>query len=139
MNEKIILVAFTGTATRADRKYYQGKVGSLIWLMVSTRRDISFVTIKLARFASNPGPQHDIAIKRVFRYLAGTKSLCILYKKGHQGELHGYSDVDWTGPHSEAALSISGYFFYLTGGAISWASKKQTYAWALGLVSNLAF
>ena len=61
--------------------------------------------------------QHDTAFKRVFRYLAGTKTLCILYEKGHQGVPRGYSDADWAGPHSEAALSTSGsqdtYFTWL--------------------------
>ncbi|KAJ5434829.1 hypothetical protein N7491_005424 [Penicillium cf. griseofulvum] len=30
------------------------KVGTLVWLMVSTRLDISYVTTKLARHAKNP-------------------------------------------------------------------------------------
>jgi hypothetical protein len=33
----------------------------------------------MARFASNPGPAHWEAIKRIFRYLAGTCDLWLLY------------------------------------------------------------
>lgn len=39
--------------------------------------------------------------------------------------LAGYCDADWAGPHSDKALSTSGYVFKLAGAAISWASKKQ--------------
>lgn len=50
----------------------------------------------------------------------------LFYKSGPDSPgLCGYCDADWAGPHSDEAKSTSGYIFLLTGGPISWASKKQ--------------
>ena len=37
----------------------------------------------------------------------------------------GYSDADWAGD-VEDRKSTSGYFFHLSGGAVSWSSRKQS-------------
>ncbi|KAJ5124616.1 Reverse transcriptase RNA-dependent DNA polymerase [Penicillium bovifimosum] len=141
MDERTVLTPFDdGTATKAQVKEYQTKVGTLIWLMISTRPDLSFVTIKLARHARNPGEAHFLALKRVFRYLAGTKNLTLTFfpasttaatassgANTHTADpaLCGYCDADWAGPHSEKGLSTSGFVFMMAGGPISWTSKKQ--------------
>ncbi|KAJ9490931.1 hypothetical protein VN97_g2331 [Penicillium thymicola] len=115
MNEKQALTPFDGTASKAEIKEFQTKIGTLIWLMVSTRPDISFVVIKLAKHAKNPGSTHFQALKKVFRYLVGSKHLSIAFSPAHQepacqGHLIGYCDADWAGPHSEKGLSTSGSF-----------------------------
>ena len=46
--------------------------GGLQWLQTCTRPDISFSTNILARYASNPSPEHLAYADRVLRYLAGT-------------------------------------------------------------------
>jgi hypothetical protein len=124
MDEKQKLIPFDGTASKAEIKDFQTRIGTLIWLMVSTRPDISFVVIKLARHAKNPGESHFQALKRVFRYLTGSKHLAISFSPG-KDPLHGYCDADWAGPYSEKGLSTSGFIFKMSGGAISWTSKKQ--------------
>jgi len=40
------------------------------------------------------------------------------------GDCGGYTDADWGA--GEDRKSIKGYVFLINGGAISWASKKQT-------------
>jgi len=40
------------------RKDYQSKVGSLVYLMLGTRPDLAYSVGKLARFSSNPSPEH---------------------------------------------------------------------------------
>jgi hypothetical protein len=63
---------------------------------------------------------------RVFRYLKGTLSYCIIY--GSYGRLEvglcGFSDSDYAGD-PEDRLSTYGYIFTLYRGPISWTSKKQ--------------
>ncbi|KAJ9481429.1 hypothetical protein VN97_g12048 [Penicillium thymicola] len=121
-------------ATPAECKLYQEKVGKVIWLMVTTRADISYTAIQLAKHARNPGIQDEQALKRLFRYLVGTVDLCIWFNRpvspdlcvsSQQLPLHGYCDADYVGPHSTNGLSTSGFVFHLAGGPISWASKKQ--------------
>ncbi|GJV69391.1 zinc finger, CCHC-type containing protein [Tanacetum coccineum] len=75
-------------------------------------------------FTSNPSRQHWKAITRVFKYLRGTKDYGLSYV-GYPLVLEGYSDASWIN-HVEDSSSTSGWVFLLGGGAISWASKKQT-------------
>ncbi|KAG0153801.1 hypothetical protein PDIDSM_1180 [Penicillium digitatum] len=119
------LIPFEGTATKGQIHEYQTKIGTLIWLMVSTRPDISFAVIKLAKHAKNPSDVHFQALKRVFRYLTGTKLLTISFHPSMQdAAVCGYCDADWAGPHSEKGLSTSGFLFKMAGG-VFWTSKKQ--------------
>lgn len=64
------------------------------------------------------------ALKRILRYLKGTTNIGILYKQDGSDKCVGYSDADWAGDTSDRK-STSGYIFMLSGGLISWSSKKQ--------------
>jgi hypothetical protein len=101
---------------------YREAVGSLMWAAVGTRPDIAFPVGILSKFLDNPGPAHWEAVKRVFRYLQGTKDWRLTYGAGKRG-LEGYSDAD--GMSQEHRRAISGYAFLIDGGAVSWSSKKQ--------------
>ena len=103
---------------------YQSAVGSLMYLAVSTRPDISYAVNNLARFNLNPQKEHWTALKRVLRYLNGTINHGLLYKQGGPERLVGYSDADWAGDLSDRK-STSGYIFMFNGGPVSWSSKKQ--------------
>nr|GEV98972.1 zinc finger, CCHC-type [Tanacetum cinerariifolium] len=78
----------------------------------------------LIRFTSNLSRQQRKAITRVFKYLTGTKDYGLSYV-GYPSMLEGYSDASWIN-HGEDSSSTSGWVFLLRGGAILWASKKQT-------------
>ena len=57
---------------------YREAVGSLMYVAVATRPDISFAVSTLSQFLDNPGRIHWEAVKRIFRYLAGTKTHALL-------------------------------------------------------------
>lgn len=79
----------------------------------------------LARFSQNPSQQHWNAVKRVFRYLAGTVNLGIHFRSNaNEPFLLGYSDSDFAGDIDQRK-STSGYLFILGGGPISWKSQRQ--------------
>jgi transposase InsO family protein len=103
---------------------YRSAIGSLMYAAVGTRPDISFAVQTLSQFMSNPGPAHWTAVKRVFRYLNGTRDFGIIYRKGGEVEPFAYSDADW-GANVNDRKSISGYIFQMAGAPISWQSKKQ--------------
>ncbi|GKC41071.1 zinc finger, CCHC-type containing protein [Tanacetum coccineum] len=86
--------------------------------------DIAFVVGKLSRYTSNPGTQHWQAIQRVLKYLKKTMDYRLMYT-GYPSVLEGYTDASWIS-NTEDNSSTSGWVFLLGGGAISWASKKQT-------------
>ena len=101
---------------------YREAVGALNWAALATRPDIAFAVSTVARFSANPGTAHWTAVKRIFRYLAGTRDLWLSYGESRRA-LVGYADAD--GSMTEDRRAITGYAFLIDGGAVSWSSKKQ--------------
>ena len=56
-------------------------LGELQYLANCTRPDISFAVNRLAAYTANPSIQHVTTLKRILRYLTGTKNLGITYLK----------------------------------------------------------
>lgn len=104
---------------------YAAVIGSLMYAAIATRPDISHAVQKLSQYTSCFTQEHVTAVKRVLRYLNGTRSLGITYGLNEDTTLLGYTDADW-GQDVNDRKSVSGYVFLISGGAISWSSKKQT-------------
>ncbi len=104
---------------------YKGAVGSLVYAMVGTRPDIAAAVGAVSRFMANPGQAHWRAMKHIFRYLQGTSDRGITFS-GSTGNvtLEGYCDADW-GNQTDDRRSITGYFFRIARGPISWKSRTQ--------------
>lgn len=104
---------------------YREALGALMFLNQGTRPDIASAITSLGRFVMNPGKVHWNALKRVFRYLKGTKKYTLTYYSSHKNPtLTGYSDADWA-ENLDTRRFTTGYVFTLQGGAISWSSKRQ--------------
>lgn len=103
---------------------YQQAIGSLLYVAQGTRPDIAYAVNTLSRFNKNPSTDHWSAVKRVFRYLQGTKDLKLVYTKDGNEEITGFCDADWASDVHDRK-SCTGYLFILQGGAISWRSHKQ--------------
>ena len=108
-----------------DAALYQSCVGSLLYMSIKTRPDISFAVGLVAKFCSNPKKNHWSAVKRILRYLKGTVNYGLLFLRDESPELIGYSDADWAGDVSDRK-SMSGYCFIMNGAAVAWSSKKQS-------------
>ena len=103
---------------------YASAIGSLMYAMHCTRSDIAFAVCKLSRYKRNPGIEHWKAIARIFGYLKRTIDFN-LYYTNFPAVLEGYTDASWI-TSADDNKSTTGWVFLLAGGAISWASKKQT-------------
>ena len=110
--------------TPVNQLEYSRAIGCLMYAMISTRPDIAFAVGKLSRYTSNPSALHWQALGRVFQYLKGTMNYGLTYS-GYPSVIEGYSDASWIN-NTEDHSSTSGWVFLLGGGAICWASKKQT-------------
>jgi hypothetical protein len=103
-------------------------LGELQFLANCTRPDIAFAVNRLASYTANPSLQHVTAVKRILRYLAGTKDLGITYSKNStnlsENSFFGFADAAFA--NHDDHKSTSGYVFMAAGGAITWKSKKQT-------------
>ena len=103
-----------------NQQRYQSAVGSLMYAMIGTRPDIAYAVSAVSQYSTNPGAAHSTAVRRIFRYLAGTQTLGL---RSGAGDCAGYTDADWgTG---EDRKSIGGYAFLINGAAVAWMSKKQ--------------
>ena len=64
----------------------------------------------ISRFMSEPSKLHYAAVKRVLRYLQGTKAHGLLYEKQDNIKLAGFTDSDWAGSLDDKK-STSCYLF----------------------------
>ncbi len=99
---------------------YREAVGSLLYISVATRPDISYAVGVLSRFSSNPGMAHWNAVKHLMRYLQGTKDFKLTYAPdGSSDRFTTYSDADFAG-EPDSKRSTSGYVIKMGTGAVSW-------------------
>lgn len=75
-----------------ERNEYSAIVGSLLYLAVNTRPDISYAVGVLSRHMSTPTMCHMQAEKYVLRYLRKTVELRLSYKCGPVGTCEPYSN-----------------------------------------------
>ena len=122
-------------------------MGELQYLANATRPDISYAVNRLASYTANPSLEHYGSLKRILRYLAGTKDYGITYRKsdglnsdtnlfhgltrnngpannGDNNLFHGFTDAAFA--NADDYKSTTGYVFLASEGAITWKSKKQT-------------
>jgi len=120
------LVPHEGPVDLSRQKWYRQAVGSLNHLAVSTRPDLAFSMSRLSRYLDNPSSEHEIALKRVFRYLKGTIGHGLTFQAcENEPFVYGYSDADWAGD-VETRKSTSGYAFFVAGGLVSWKTRLQS-------------
>ena len=119
---------------------YRETVGKLIHIMRLTRPDIAYAVGVAARYMHNPGQAHWNHVKRILRYLKGTKDFELLIGPTQlqptattcerdtqiNGPIRfsGNTDSDWGGEH-DSAKSTTGYAFFIGTAPISWASKTK--------------
>ncbi|XP_022635950.1 uncharacterized protein LOC111241580 [Vigna radiata var. radiata] len=77
-----------------NHRMYRGMIESLIYLTAS-RLDIMHSFCLCARFQSTPKESHLTIVKRILKYLKGTKGLGLWYLYGTNFFLNGYSDSDF--------------------------------------------
>ncbi|KAG9453398.1 hypothetical protein H6P81_006302 [Aristolochia fimbriata] len=102
---------------------YAQVVGSLTYAMLCTRSDLGFVVNLVSRYQSNPSALHWQAVKRILRYLLGTKDYKLTYQTDELVPI-GYADSNYVGGPDDRK-STSGFVFTLPDAPISWGSKKQ--------------
>src|SRR6202021_608448 len=99
---------------------FQSAIGSLMYAMTQTRPDLAYAVSKLSRYSHNLGKNHWKAIRHVFKYLSGTRTLRIKYKNTGNKRLdfHSYSNLDY-GSCIDTQQSTSRYVFFIAGGPVS--------------------
>ena len=112
---------------------YRSALGMLQYLCNNTRPDCTFAVSQCARFSNNPRLPHEMAVKRIGRYLLSTKSAGILFLPSSNPTLDMYVDADFAGlwnyediQDPDCVRSRSGFVIMLGDSPVSWGSKLQT-------------
>ncbi len=118
---------------RAETWNYRSVIGKLNYLANNTRPDISMAVHQCAPFCTQPMALHELAVKRIARYLLATKDKGFLLRPTNHFSLDMYVDADFAGRwHKEYShlrdnvLSRTGYVVMFCGCPVSWASKLQS-------------
>jgi hypothetical protein len=121
-----------GPAFKEDWSY-ASVVGMFLYLASNSRPDIAFAVHQAARFTHNPKQSHAVALKRIARYLQGTKSRGLILKPTGQMKVDCYVDADFAGLWGSedpddpiVAKSRTGYLVLYAGCPLLWVSKLQT-------------
>jgi hypothetical protein len=120
-----------------DREHtwnYRSMIGMLTYLSTSTRPDIAFAVHQCARFCTSPKRSHELAIRRIVRYLKGTKNRgYILHPSTTHHNIDCYVDADFAGLWSPSTAheptsvkSRTGYVITFASCPVLWSSKLQT-------------
>lgn len=96
---------------------------SIIFSMVEIRPDIAFIISLVSWFAKSPSHQHTETVKTIFKYLKNLKHWGKTYREDEKLKIEGYLNSDWASD-KESQMSISGFIFILSGGPMSWCSKR---------------
>jgi len=86
------------------------------------------MVVTLVSYMVNPSMSHWVATKQVLQYLSGTWSYEITYYASEvrlgENQFLGYSNMSYV--NNDDATLISGYVFSMSGGVVTWGSRKQT-------------
>lgn len=103
---------------------YSNAVGSIMYAMIGTRPDLAYPVGVISRYMSNPIRDHWSAVKWVLRYIKGTLTTKLHFKKSSDFRVTGYCDADFAAD-ADRRRSITGLVFTLGGNTISWKSVLQ--------------
>jgi len=122
-----------GKERKDDSFHYRSAIGSLSYLAGCTRSDISMAVHQVAKFSNDPKASHDIAVKRIGKYLLGTYDKGLIYKPDNSKGLEVFVDDDFAGGFDKAVAEDpasvylrTGFVIKYAGCPIIWKSKLQT-------------
>ena len=112
---------------------YPTIVGMLMFLANNSRPDIAFAVHQCARFTHCPKESHAAGVKRIIRYLKGTREEGMYLEPSPLLTVDCYVDADfaglWKSEDSQDPICVksrSGHVIMFMGCPLQWQSKLQT-------------
>ena len=112
---------------------YAAIVGMLMFLATNSRPDIAYAVNQCARFTHCPRDSHAVAVKRIVRYLKGTRTKGMILHPSSSLNVDCFVDADfaglWKSENKEDPISVksrSGHLIMFMGCPLLWKSKLQT-------------
>lgn len=116
-------LAHSGNEKETSAPYRQA-IGSLMYLSVATRPDITFAVNLASRYLETATKIHWNAVKRILKYLKGTTGYGLKFNRNQEQHVRVYSDADYAGD-TDTRRSTSGVVVKFGSGTISWSSQRQ--------------
>ena len=118
------LSATMGPTTRARKSImanlpYRQCLGSLMYLMVSTRPDLALAISRLSCISQNPGMVQWRAALKILAYVQSTQDAGLLYHSNAPVHLVGVTNASFAGD-PDKRRSQGSDFYILRGTAVSW-------------------
>ena len=115
----------------SEQLWYRSLVASLIYFVAWTRPDMAYAVSKLCKYMQNPGREHIIALKRLLRYLKGTKDCGLKYDfsvgvRSTKAGVYGFYDAS----HADCVdtlKSTMAHIFLFFGCPLSWKTKLHSF------------
>jgi hypothetical protein len=111
-----------------EKNDYLELVGSAQWISNNTRPDVAYAANFLGRHRQKPTSQHLEQLKRLWRYLSGTRNLGLTLG-GTCGleelDLWLHCDASWA-DDPRTRRTTAGHIIYVGNSPIKWQSKQQT-------------
>ncbi|KAE9353975.1 hypothetical protein PF008_g4740 [Phytophthora fragariae] len=126
MDQSVVLYPGASEEALATRVPYKQAVGALLYLSRVTRPDIAFAVNQVAAHAARPTVTHWHAVKKILRYVWGTRSMALVYQRDvHAPRIKVYTDAD-SANNILDRKSISGVLAQVHGCTVHWSCKRQT-------------
>ena len=112
---------------------YATVMGMLMYLATNSRPDIAYAVNQCARFSHSPKDSHATGVKRILRYLNGTKDKGMTLSPTSDYTVDCYVDADFAGlwkveddQNPISVKSRTGFLIMFMGCPLLWVSKLQT-------------
>jgi hypothetical protein len=106
-----------------DSTRYRSIVGALKYLTL-TGPDIAFSVNKLCQYLHAPTNLHWTAAKRSLRYVSGTVSIGLTFRRSSSTLISVFLNADWAGCVDDRR-STGGFAVYFGPNLISWCARKH--------------
>ncbi|KAL4292066.1 hypothetical protein GQ457_14G013900 [Hibiscus cannabinus] len=103
---------------------YASAIGSIMYVMICTRPDLSYALSMTSQYQTNPGEGHWTTVKNILKYLRRTKDVFLVYGGEENLGIKGYTDASFQ-TEKDDSRSQPRFLFCLNGGVVSWKSSKQ--------------
>lgn len=111
---------------------YRSSIGKIMYLSSNTRCELTVANHQCSRFSNDPRVPHGKALKRIARYLLGTRDKGMIIRPTNDLTLDCYVDADYAGVYSswdpndpKSVKSRSGFVITLGGIPVAWVSRLQ--------------
>ena len=96
---------------------YASAIGSIMYVMLCTRTNVSYALSVTSKYQSDPGEGHWVVVKNILKYLRKTKDLFLIYADSDL-IVRRYTNASFQFDRDDFK-SQSGYVFTLNGGVVS--------------------